>query len=189
MAAKATDPEHSTSPDMTKCSLPHLNSYVTKTLLGQSLVQTAQTTSSHKLPIRPDRPELRPMSSFVLGLSPPHRCAEYTFATSIWCNFEMSFASPRTSNFSGMKQIHGLDVLNDRTQERLILELYMGNSLRLDCGSSPNTLFPSRSVEASVQLAMHSYKTTRSLHSQVSLCVIEESGGHAHATVAIDRSL
>ena len=57
---------------MTKCSLPHLNSYVTKTLLDQGLVQTAQTTSSHKLPICPDRAELRPMSSFVLGLSPPH---------------------------------------------------------------------------------------------------------------------
>ena len=30
---QATDPEHQTSPDMTKCSLPHLSSYVTKTLL------------------------------------------------------------------------------------------------------------------------------------------------------------
>ena len=69
---KATDPEHPTSPDMTKCSLAHLSSYVTKTLLGQGLLLTAQTTSTPKLSIRPGHPELHPMTSFVLGLSPPH---------------------------------------------------------------------------------------------------------------------
>ena len=71
MAAKATDPEHQTSP-VTKCSVPHLSSHVTKTLLGQGLLQTAPTTTSLKLPVRPDHPDLCPMSSFVLGLSPPH---------------------------------------------------------------------------------------------------------------------
>ena len=73
----------------------------------------------------------------------------------------MSVASPRLSNFSGTKQIHGLDILNDRTQERLILRLYMGNSLRLDCEALPDTLFPCQSVEAPAQLAMYSYKTTK----------------------------
>ena len=41
MAAKAVDPEHKSSEDMTKCSLPHLRSYVAKTLFGQGLLQTS----------------------------------------------------------------------------------------------------------------------------------------------------
>ena len=47
MEAKAVDKEHQQSPDVTKCSLPRLSSYVTKTLLVQGLLQTAQT--SYKL--------------------------------------------------------------------------------------------------------------------------------------------
>ena len=57
---------------MTTCSLPQLNSYVTKTLLGQGLVQTAQTNASSKLPVRSEGPAYRPMASVVMGLSPPH---------------------------------------------------------------------------------------------------------------------
>ena len=72
MAAKAVEKEPHHSPDMTKCSLPQLNSYVTRTLLGQGLLQTAQTTSSFKLPVRSEGPVYRPMSSLVMGLSPPH---------------------------------------------------------------------------------------------------------------------
>ena len=72
MAAKAGDPEHKPSPDMTKCSLPHLSSYVAKTLFGQGLLQTSQSSSSLKLSTPTSNPELRPMTSFVLGLSPPH---------------------------------------------------------------------------------------------------------------------
>ena len=52
MAAKAVEKEPHRSPDMTKCSLPQLNSYVT----GQGLHQTAQTTSSLKLPVRSEGP-------------------------------------------------------------------------------------------------------------------------------------
>ena len=59
-------------PDMTKCSLPQLSSYVTRTLLGQGLLQAAQTTTSSKLPVRSESPVCRPMSSIVMGLSPPH---------------------------------------------------------------------------------------------------------------------
>ena len=72
MAAKATEVEHQTSPNMTKRSLLQLSSYVTKTLLSQGLLQTAQTTTTVKLPVRRGCPELSPMSSFLLGLSPPH---------------------------------------------------------------------------------------------------------------------
>ena len=38
MAAKAADSEHKPSPDMTKCSLPHISSYVAKALFGQGLL-------------------------------------------------------------------------------------------------------------------------------------------------------
>ena len=49
-----------------------LNSYATRTLLGEGLLQAAQTTSSLKLPVRSEGPAYRPMSSLVMGLSPPH---------------------------------------------------------------------------------------------------------------------
>ena len=39
MAARAVDSEHMPSPDMIKCSLPHLSSYIAKTLFGQGLLQ------------------------------------------------------------------------------------------------------------------------------------------------------
>ena len=71
MAAKAVDKEHQQSPDMTKCSLPQLSSYVTKTLLSQGLLQTPQTTASSKNPVRSESPAYRPMASLVMGLSPP----------------------------------------------------------------------------------------------------------------------
>ena len=72
MAAKGVEKEQNTSLDMTKCSLPQLSSYVTRTLLGQGLLQAAQTTTSSKLPVRSEGPVCRPMSSLVMGLSPPH---------------------------------------------------------------------------------------------------------------------
>ena len=72
MATKAVEKEPHHSPDVTKCSLPQLNSYVTKTLLGQGLLQTAQTTASLKLPVRSEGPAYRLTASLVMGLSPPH---------------------------------------------------------------------------------------------------------------------
>ena len=42
MAAKGVEKGQNTPPDMTKCSLPQLSSYVTRTLLGQGLLQAAQ---------------------------------------------------------------------------------------------------------------------------------------------------
>ena len=57
---------------VTKCSLHQLNAYVTRTLLGQGLLQTAQMTSRLKLPVCSEGPAYHPMSSLVMGLSPPH---------------------------------------------------------------------------------------------------------------------
>ena len=45
---------------------------MTTTRLGQGLLQAAQMTTSSKLPIRSEGPIFRPMSAFVVGLSPPH---------------------------------------------------------------------------------------------------------------------
>ena len=72
MAAKGVEKGQANSPDTTKCSLPQLSSYVTRTLLGQALLQTAQTTTRSKLPVRSEGPAYRPMSSLVMGLSPAH---------------------------------------------------------------------------------------------------------------------
>ena len=46
--------------------------YVTRTLLGQGLLQAAQTTTSSKLPAHSEGTAYRPMSSIVMGLSPHH---------------------------------------------------------------------------------------------------------------------
>ena len=73
MAAKGVEKGQAPSPDMTKCSLPQLSSYVTRTLLSQGLLQAAQMTTSSKLPVRSEDPAYHPMSSLVMGLSPPHR--------------------------------------------------------------------------------------------------------------------
>ena len=70
MATKALD--LGASADMAKCSLPQLSSYVTKTLLGQGLLQTAQTSASSKIPVRSECPSSCPMASMLMGLSPPH---------------------------------------------------------------------------------------------------------------------
>ena len=72
MAAKGVEKGQNTPPDMTKCSLPQLSSYVTRTLLGQGLLQPAQTTISSKLPVHSKGPVCRPMTSLVMGFSPPH---------------------------------------------------------------------------------------------------------------------
>ena len=72
MAAKGVEKGQNTAPDMTKCSLPQLSSYVTRTLLSQGLLQAAQTTISSKLPAHSEGPLCRSMSSFDMGLSPPH---------------------------------------------------------------------------------------------------------------------
>ena len=83
---------------MTKCSLPHLSSYVTKTLLGQGLLQTAQSSSSLKLPARPGHPEVRPMTSFALGLSPPHSVLNIGEDKQDWLNLLHLIATHRPAH-------------------------------------------------------------------------------------------
>ena len=72
MAAKGVEKDQSPSPNMRKRSLHQLSSSVSRTLLGQGLLQAAQMTTSSKLPVRSEGPVCRPMSSLVMGLSPPH---------------------------------------------------------------------------------------------------------------------
>ena len=67
MAAKGVEKGQAQSPDMTKCSLPQLSSYVTRTLLSQGLLQAAQMTTSSKLPVLSEGPVYRPKSSLVMG--------------------------------------------------------------------------------------------------------------------------
>ena len=95
MAAKAVDPEHKPSPDMTKCSLPHLGSYFARTLFGQGLLQTSQSSSSLKLNTQGSNPDLRPMTSFVLGLGPPHRVIHVGEDKQDWLTLLHLFAAHR----------------------------------------------------------------------------------------------
>ena len=100
MAAKAVEKEPHQSPDMTKCSLPQLNSHVTRTLLGQGLLQTAQTTSSLKLPVRSEGPVYRPLSSLVMGLSPPHSVINVGDDKQEWLTLFHLTATHRHSSFT-----------------------------------------------------------------------------------------
>ena len=92
------DKEHQQSPDMTKCSLPQLSSYVTKTLLSQGLLQTARTSTSSKVPVRPGCPEQRPTSSFVTGLSPPHSVIDVGDGKQDWLNLLHLIATHRPAH-------------------------------------------------------------------------------------------
>ena len=60
---------------MSKCSLPHLNPYVIKTLLAQGLLQMTLPRASCNQSHPPDKAELRHVTSRVLGLHRPHRAA------------------------------------------------------------------------------------------------------------------
>ena len=95
MAAKAVDSEHKPHPDMTKRSLPHLNSCVAKTLFGQGLLQSS---SSLKLPTPSGNPELRPMTSFLLRLSPPNSAINVGSDKQDWLTLLHLIASHRPAH-------------------------------------------------------------------------------------------
>ena len=46
------------------------------------------------------------------------------------------------ATFLGRRPCHGLNILNGKTQEGLIVRLNMGDTLRLDSQTLPDTLFP-----------------------------------------------
>ena len=52
--------------------LPHLTSHAAKTSFGQGLIQITQPSSSFKPNSTASKTELCPMTSFILGLNPPH---------------------------------------------------------------------------------------------------------------------
>ena len=105
MAAKAVDKEHQQSPDMTKCSLPLLSSYITKTLLGQGLLQAAQTCTSSKLPVRSGCPQHRPMSSVDVGLSPPHSVVNVGDDKQEWLMLLRLIATHRHTQQSSLRSV------------------------------------------------------------------------------------
>ena len=72
MAAKAVDTEHEAPPDRSKRSLPRLNAYVVKLLLGQGSMQMTLPRSNWTQSHLNAKTELNPMISRVLGLRPPH---------------------------------------------------------------------------------------------------------------------
>ena len=98
MAAKGVEKGQAPLPDMTKCSLPQLSSYVARTLLGQGLLQAAQMTTSSKLPVRSEGPDFRPMSSLVMGLSPPHSVINVGDDQQEWLTLLHSIATHRPAH-------------------------------------------------------------------------------------------
>ena len=100
MAAKAVDSEHKPPPDMTKCSLPHLSSYVAKTLFAQGLLQTSQSSSSLKLPTNTGNAELCPTTSFRIGIkSTTHSAINVGSDKQDWLALSHLIASHRPAHY------------------------------------------------------------------------------------------
>ena len=54
----------------------------------------------------------------------------------------MSLSCPWIRDLPELKTGHGLNILNDKTQEGLMLRLNMGDTLRLDSQALPDALLP-----------------------------------------------
>ena len=68
--AKSTETTKPAKPDMKKCSLPQLGSYMTKTFLSQGLRQMVEQTTIRMSKMSTST--YTPLTSCVLGLDPPH---------------------------------------------------------------------------------------------------------------------
>ena len=85
--AKSTDKVKPVKPDMKKCSLPQLGSYMTKTFLSQGLHQMVeQSTRSMS---KTTSLSVKPLSSCVLGLHPPHSVVNVDASRHEWLSLHL----------------------------------------------------------------------------------------------------
>ena len=82
--AKSTETTKIAKPDMKKCSLPQLGSYMTKTFLSQGLRQMVEQSGT-RVSMKPAS-TYTPLTSCVLGLDPPHSVVNEDASRQEWSN-------------------------------------------------------------------------------------------------------
>ena len=94
--AKSTETAKPAKPDMKKCSLPQLGSYMTKTFLSQGLQQMVQQ-SVPKMSKMPSS-TYTPLTSCVLGLHPPHSVVNVDASRHEWLSLLRLLATHRPAH-------------------------------------------------------------------------------------------
>ena len=94
--AKSTETTKVVKPDMKKCSLPQLGSYITKTFLSQGLrpmVEQSRTRVSSK-----PTSTYMPLTSCILGLDPPHSVVNVDASRQEWLRLLHLLATHRPTH-------------------------------------------------------------------------------------------
>ena len=94
--AKSTETTKVVKPDMKKCSLPQLGSYIAKTFLSQGLrpmVEQSRTRVSSK-----STPTYKPLTSCILGLDPPHSVVNIDAGRQEWLRLLHLLATHRPTH-------------------------------------------------------------------------------------------
>ena len=94
--AKSTETTKVVKPDMKKCSLPQLGSYITKTFLSQGLrpmVEQSRTRVSSKT-----LTTCMPLTSCILGLDPPHSVVNVDASRQEWLRLLHLLATHRPTH-------------------------------------------------------------------------------------------
>ena len=94
--AKSTETTKIAKPDMKKCSLPQLGSYMTKTFLSQGLRQMVEQSQT-RVSIKPSS-TYTPLTSCVLGLDPPHSVVNVDASRQEWLHLLHLLATHRPTH-------------------------------------------------------------------------------------------
>ena len=94
--AKSTETAKPVKPDMKKCSLPQLGSYMTKTFLSQGLRQMVEQ-SMPRMSKKSSSP-YTPLTSCVLGLHPPHSVVNVDASRQEWLSLLHLLATHRPAH-------------------------------------------------------------------------------------------
>ena len=94
--AKSTETTKPAKPDMKKCSLPQLGSYMTKTFLSQGLRQMVEQTTIRVS--RTPSSTYTPLTSCVLGLDPPHSVVNVDASRHEWLSLLHLLATHRPTH-------------------------------------------------------------------------------------------
>ena len=94
--AKSTETTKVVKPDMKKCSLPQLGSYITKTFLSQGLRQMVEQSRT-RVSSKPTS-TYTPLTSCILGLDPPHSVVNVDASRQEWLRLLHLLATHRPTH-------------------------------------------------------------------------------------------
>ena len=94
--AKSTETTQVAKPDMKKCNLPQLGSYITKTFLSQGLRQMVEQSRT-RVSSKPAS-TYTPLTSCILGLDPPHSVVNVDASRQEWLHLLHLLATHRPTH-------------------------------------------------------------------------------------------